>query len=114
MTVIPDVEKTIKDFHSAEKPIGLCCIAPVLVARLLPGVSITMGKETEQDGRFPFHEATAVVKEMGAHHVPKEINEVQVDAPNKVVTAPAFMCNTAVHEVYDNVGQMVKKVLELA
>eukprot|EP00668_Euglena_longa_P042689 GGOE01056515.1.p1 GENE.GGOE01056515.1~~GGOE01056515.1.p1 ORF type:complete len:258 (-),score=100.19 GGOE01056515.1:333-1061(-) len=114
MALNPEVEKLIKAMHSANKPIGLCCIAPILVAKALPGVKITMGKETDEKGRFPFHEATAVAKQLGAQHVPQDIDGVVVDTANKVVTAPAFMCNTAIHEVFDSVGRMVGKVLELA
>eukprot|EP00667_Euglena_gracilis_P016811 EG_transcript_17619 len=114
MALTPEVEKAIKAFHSANKPIGLCCIAPILAAKALPGVKITMGKETDEKGRFPFHEATAVAKQLGAQHVPQDIDGVVVDTANKVVTAPAFMCNAAFHEVFDSVGLMVGKVLELA
>lgn len=46
MTVNSEVERVIKDFHAAKKPIGLCCIAPVLAARVLgsSGVTLTLGK----------------------------------------------------------------------
>lgn len=46
MTVIPEVERVLKDFHGAKKPIGLCCIAPMLAAKVLggSGVTITLGK----------------------------------------------------------------------
>jgi enhancing lycopene biosynthesis protein 2 len=114
MVVHPEVEKAIKAFHSANKPIGFCCIAPIIAAKVLPGATITMGKETAQDGRFPFFEATAVAKQLGAVHVETDIDGVVVDKANKIVTAPAFMCNTAIHQVFDNVGQMVAKVLELS
>jgi len=33
------------DFHNAKKPIGLCCISPVLVANVFPGVKVTIGKD---------------------------------------------------------------------
>lgn len=46
MTVNSEVERVIKDFHAAKKPIGLCCIAPVLAARVLggSGVTLTLGQ----------------------------------------------------------------------
>lgn len=113
MSVLPDVESIIKGFHSSNKPIGFCCIAPILAAKVLPGVSVTLGKEESLHGRFPFHEATGVAKKLGAKHIPKDIDDVVVDHANKVVTSPAFMCDTAVHEIFDNVGQMVKAVLKL-
>lgn len=36
-----------------------------------------------------------------------------MDSQNKVVTTPAFMCETAVHQVFDGVGKMVEAVLKL-
>jgi enhancing lycopene biosynthesis protein 2 len=49
MTVIPEVEKALKEFHSQGKYIGLCCISPVIAARVFginkggPGVILTLG-----------------------------------------------------------------------
>jgi enhancing lycopene biosynthesis protein 2 len=34
MTVKADVERVLKDFNSAGKPIALCCIAPLLAAKV--------------------------------------------------------------------------------
>lgn len=42
------------------------------------------------------------------------VHEAHVDQKNKVVTTPAFMCETALHHVHDGIGAMVAKVLELA
>lgn len=42
------------------------------------------------------------------------VHEAHVDQKNKVVTTPAFMCETALHHIYDGVGAMVAEVLELA
>ena len=33
-TVDPTVEKVIKSFHAAKKPMGFCCIAPHLAAKV--------------------------------------------------------------------------------
>ena len=42
------------------------------------------------------------------------VHEAHVDQKNKVVTTPAFMCDTALHHIHDGIGAMVRKVLELA
>lgn len=46
-TVQSEVETTIKSFHSAKKPLGLCCISPVLAAKILPGCEVTVGCDKE-------------------------------------------------------------------
>ncbi|RXN28941.1 Mx [Labeo rohita] len=43
-----EVERVLKGFHKAGKPIGLCCISPVLAAKVLPGVDVTVGHEEEE------------------------------------------------------------------
>ncbi|XP_023619343.1 ES1 protein homolog, mitochondrial [Myotis lucifugus] len=109
-----DVERVLKDFHKAGKPIGLCCIAPVLAAKVLPGVEVTVGHEQEEGGKWPYAGTAEAIKAMGAKHCVKGVTEAHVDQKNKVVTTPAFMCETALHHIHDGIGAMVTKVLELA
>nr|XP_023414917.1 ES1 protein homolog, mitochondrial [Loxodonta africana] len=109
-----DVERVLKEFHSAGKPIGLCCIAPVLAARVLHGIEVTVGHEQEEGGKWPYAGTAEAIKALGAKHCVKDVTEAHVDQKNKVVTTPAFMCETALHHVHDGIGAMVRKVLELA
>ncbi|KAL5961265.1 Glutamine amidotransferase-like clas 1 domain-containing protein 3A mitochondrial [Taenia solium] len=103
--VLPDVKRVLGDFAHAKKPIGLCCIAPVLAARCLPGVHVTIGKDAG---------TAKAIKNMGAIHENREITEVCVDENLKVVTAPAYMCGSAtIADIFDNIGLLVKKVLAL-
>ncbi|TVQ29812.1 MAG: isoprenoid biosynthesis protein ElbB [Phycisphaeraceae bacterium] len=110
-SVNPDVEKAVRAFRKAEKPIGMCCIAPVIAAKLFgkaaggDGCSLTVGGRTD---------ASAAVEKMGAAHVEKPVGEAVVDEKNLLVTTPAYMCDAKVHEVYDGIGAMVSKTLELA
>uniref|UniRef100_A0A8C5KLS6 Glutamine amidotransferase like class 1 domain containing 3A n=1 Tax=Jaculus jaculus TaxID=51337 RepID=A0A8C5KLS6_JACJA len=105
-----EVERVMKEFHGAGKPIGLCCIAPVLAAKVIRGVEVTVGHEQEEGGKWPYAGTAEAIKALGAKHCVK----AHVDQKNKVVTTPAFMCETALHHIHDGIGVMVKKVLELA
>ena len=107
--VHPEVERGIKAFHAAGKPVGMCCIAPVLAARVLgkgrggPGVSVTIGNDAG---------AAAAIGAMGSTNVEKPVTEAHVDEANAVVTAPAYMYGEApVHEVYEGIGRMIEGVL---
>ncbi|VDP82015.1 unnamed protein product [Echinostoma caproni] len=112
--VIPLVESTLKKFHSAGKPIGLCCIAPVLAARCIPGVELTVGKDTDENGRWPSSGAAHAVKEMGSKHVNCDVDEICVDEKNKIVSTPAYMCGPAtVADVFDGIGKLVEAVIRL-
>ncbi|XP_036404764.1 glutamine amidotransferase-like class 1 domain-containing protein 3A, mitochondrial [Megalops cyprinoides] len=112
-TVQPEVEQAIKSFHKVGKPLGLCCISPVLAAKILPGCEITVGHDKECD-KWPYAQTACTMKEMGCKHVNKNVGEVHVDVKNKLVTTGAFMCNAPIHEIFDGVGVMVTEVLKLA
>lgn len=112
-TVQPTVEKLIKDFHKAGKPLGMCCIAPVLAAKILPGCELSVGQDNQCD-RWPYAQTAAAVKDMGCKHVNTDVTQAHVDVKNKLVTTCAFMCNAAFHEVFDGIGAMVKETLKLA
>jgi len=112
-SVNPDVDRILKEFHKGNKPIGLTCIAPVLAAKCLPsGVEITVGRSENEDGKWPYAGTAAAVEECGAVHVEKNVTECHVDKAMKVITTPAFMCETAVHEVSDGIGVLVTAMLE--
>src|SRR5262245_1491883 len=102
-TVLPDVERTLKGFHAAKKPIALCCIAPVIAARVLgtrqggPGVKVTIGTDQR---------TADAIATMGATNVPRSVTEAFVDEANRVVTTPAYMCDARPHEVYEGIGRM--------
>ncbi|KAM9356822.1 glutamine amidotransferase-like class 1 domain-containing protein 3, mitochondrial [Symphorus nematophorus] len=112
-TIRPDVEKLIKDFHKAGKPLGMCCISPILAAKVLPGCELTLGQDKECD-KWPYAQTTGVVKELGCKHVNTDVEKAHVDVRNKVVTTCAFMCNAPIHQVFDGIGVMVKETLKLA
>ncbi len=103
--VDPQVERVLRAFHKAGKPIGLCCIAPVLAAKVLgtgaggPGVSVTLGDDPGVAG---------AVAKMGATHVARPVTEAHVDRANKIATAPAYMYEATPHEVYVGIGKMVE------
>uniref|UniRef100_A0A8C3YUK4 Glutamine amidotransferase class 1 domain containing 3 n=1 Tax=Catagonus wagneri TaxID=51154 RepID=A0A8C3YUK4_9CETA len=92
----------------------LCCIAPVLAAKVLRGVEVTVGHEQEEGGKWPHAGTAEVIKALGAKHRVTEVTEAHVDAKNKVVTTAAFMCDAGLHHIHDGLGAMVRKVLELA
>jgi enhancing lycopene biosynthesis protein 2 len=48
-----DVVRVLKDFHKAKKPVGLCCIAPVLAAKVLDNVTITLGRKGKKQNSMP-------------------------------------------------------------
>ncbi|KAL5016076.1 hypothetical protein ScPMuIL_005665 [Solemya velum] len=113
MKINGDVERILKEFHSSSKPIGLCCIAPVLAAKVISNCQVTVGSDQEEEGRWPYAGTAKAIEKLGATHVKKDVTDICVDEKNRIVTTPAFMCKTAVHEIFDGIGNMVQSVLKL-
>ncbi|XP_068122428.1 glutamine amidotransferase-like class 1 domain-containing protein 3, mitochondrial [Hyperolius riggenbachi] len=112
-SVHSEVERILQDFNKAKKPIGLCCIAPVLAAKVIPGVEVTVGQEEEQGGKWPYAGTSKAIQGMGGKHSAKEVHEVHVDKTHKVVTTPAFMGQAPLHRIFDGIGAMVSSVIKL-
>ncbi len=104
MEVQPDVARAILEMHEAKKPIGAMCIAPVMLARLIPDVCVTLGAEGTPDADN--------VRAWGANHVQTENGDVCADNEELVFTTPAYMLETSLKDVYDGAYNMVKTVVE--
>lgn len=51
----------------------LCCISPVLAAKVLPGVEVTVGHEEEEGGKWPYAGTAQAIAAFGAKHKVKEV-----------------------------------------
>lgn len=104
MVVEPDVARVILEMHAAKKPIGAMCIAPMMLARLIPGVCVTLGAEGT--------DAAEHVKAWGAEHVQTENGDVCADNEDLVFTTPAFMLDATLKDIYDGAYNMVEAVVD--
>ncbi|XP_067401263.1 glutamine amidotransferase-like class 1 domain-containing protein 3, mitochondrial isoform X1 [Emydura macquarii macquarii] len=68
-----EVERVLQEFHKAGKPIGLCCISPVLAVKVLPGAEVTVGHEGEEGGKWPYAGTAEAIKALGGKHCAKEV-----------------------------------------
>ena len=83
MTVLQGVADVLSAFNKAKKPIGACCIAPVILANLFPNVRVTLGKE-EMSEESPFASACGAAKTMGAIHVPCKVRPMSSTVMNSL------------------------------
>ncbi len=103
-TVEPSVEKAIRATHAAGKPIGALCISPAILAKVLDGVELTIGKDAD---------TAAGIQAMGASHKAAGHGEVVVDAANKVVTSPCYMLDSTIGQIADGAHNAVAALLAL-
>lgn len=99
----PQVERVLKEFHAAKKPIGMLCVSPVIIAKIIPGARVTVGNEDK--------ELMEKLKSWGADAVPGGVNDVVIDEQNNIVTSPAYMINAPIHKVFDGIGNFVDTLL---
>ena len=108
-TVIPQVKDAIADFHASKKPIGAACIASLLIAKSIPDVCVTLGKENKEN--YPFQDAITAAKEAGARVKDLSVKQVCVDKRNKVATTPAFMKHDATPaEIFNGIQLCVQEI----
>ncbi|TRY67000.1 hypothetical protein TCAL_09692 [Tigriopus californicus] len=114
MSVHEDVKRTLLEFHGAGKPIALCCIAPILAAKVFgdQGIKLTLGKQGDES-KWPFGGAVEVAKGFGANVEELDVSQVCLDEKNKIITSPAFMYNGAFHEIQDGVNKMIAVLAKL-
>jgi len=103
--VHPDVEHAIRAMHSAGKPIGALCIAPVILAKVLGDVSLTIGQDAQT--------AADIVK-MGGKHQPTRQREITIDHKNKIVSTPCYMLNSSLTDIAGGAENAIRALLELA
>jgi enhancing lycopene biosynthesis protein 2 len=104
MAVQPAVAALVRAMHAAGKPIGAICIAPAILANLVPGVRLTIGDDAP---------TASALEKMGGRHETCAVDRVVVDEANKVVSTPAYMLGPWVGSVAKGVTACVDRVLEM-
>ncbi|MGX9726009.1 MAG: isoprenoid biosynthesis glyoxalase ElbB [Candidatus Electronema sp. VV] len=102
--VNPDVARAIKAMHAAGKPIGALCIAPVILVKVLGGVTVTAGQDAE---------TAANIVTMGGIHAPTLHGEIAVDRANKIVTTPCYMLDSRVDQIGAGADKLIQALLTL-
>lgn len=103
-TVDTDVKKIINNFREKDKPICALCIAPMILAKSLKNVVITIGND----------EKTAeTIEKTGNIHKNTESGNICVDKKNKIITSPCFMLTKNIEVVYSEAYKVIKSAIEL-
>ena len=97
------IVKAIKQTHDLSKPIGAMCIAPVIIAKVLGNVTLTIGNDEVIANNL---------EKMGATNVNTSYGEVIADKKNKVFSTPCYMLDSNILDIYDGASNLVKSILE--
>ncbi|MBN3035762.1 MAG: isoprenoid biosynthesis glyoxalase ElbB [Bacteroidales bacterium] len=98
-----DVEQTIRKMASLGKPIGALCISPVILARVLGNVEVTIGQDTG---------TAAAVEKMGARHKKTGHGDVVTDLQRKVFTTPCYMLDADILQIAEGADHVVAEMMK--
>ncbi len=99
-----EVEQVIKKAHLLGKPIGVMCIAPVLIPKIIGGVEVTIGSD----------ESTAMaIQKMNGKHTITTHEEVIVDYRHKVVSTPCYMLDARVDQIARGAENLIRELMRL-
>lgn len=105
--VLPDVERVLREFRAADKPIGVICIAPTLAAKAFgtEHVNLTIGNDPE---------TAAELEKTGARHVTCPVDDYVSDRDLKILSTPAYMYEAKPHQVFTGIRKMIRELVEMA
>jgi enhancing lycopene biosynthesis protein 2 len=101
--VHPQVSKVVREAVSLRKPVGALCISPVILAKVLGEVEITIGSDTG---------TAAAVEKMGAKHRNTSHGQVVTDTRHKVFTTPCYMLDATILQIAEGADNLVMAMLK--
>lgn len=99
-----EVERCIRETHKLGKPIGALCISPVLLAKVLGDVELTVG--TDQS-------TIESIKKTGAKHKETLHTEIVIDQKNKIITTPCYMLDSSIAQIGEGADNLVRAILKM-
>lgn len=102
-TVREDIAILIRTFHAQQKPIGALCIAPVMIAKVLGDVTITVGNDEETINN---------VLSFGSKHINTLQTGVIADKQNMIFTTPCYMLPARISDIADCAENLIEAILE--
>lgn len=96
----------IRGFHEQRKPIGMICIAPTLLPKVIgKGISCTIGHDAATSG---------IVDSMGGIHIGCDVDGIVIDYEHKIITTPAYMEAQRISEAEKGIAALVEKVISMS
>ncbi len=106
--VNPEIARLTQEVHKAGKPIGVMCIAPTMLAKILNRANVSVDLTIGSD------EKTANdIQSMGSNHIACPVQGIIVDKENRIVSTPAYMEAKNIAEAADGIEKLVTEILKM-
>jgi len=103
MKVNDEVAYAIMKTRSINKPIGALCIAPVILAKLIPNVTLTIGTDETTEKH---------VESLGAINIRTTHGDVVVDQKNNVFTTPCYMLDARISQIAEGAENLIREMMK--
>ncbi len=103
-SVNKELENSILQAYHLGKPIGALCISPAVIARVLQGVSVTIGQDSE---------TAQTIEQMGGTHITTGHGQVITDHKHKLATTPCYMLDAQITDIAEGALNVTKAVFEM-
>lgn len=116
-TILPEVKLLLVNLVNIGKPIAALCVSPVVLAKALEGSgihpSLTLGT-TAESSPYDIEAFSQGLIKTGATTTYKTVKEIQVDQVNKIVSAPCYMMDATISDIWKNIQQAVSELKKIA
>jgi enhancing lycopene biosynthesis protein 2 len=113
----PEVKLLLVNLVNIGKPIAALCVSPVVLAKALEGSkihpSLTLGT-TAEASPYDIEAFSQGLEKTGAEATYKSVREIQIDQANKIITAPCYMMEATISDVWNNIRQAVSELKKMA
>lgn len=110
------VKRIITETITAGKPVAGLCMGPTVISKALQGTDVhatlTVGS-TAEASPYDIAGISQGMESIGSTVAEKTIREIQIDEANKIVTAPCYMMEASISQVYENIKLAVKALVDL-
>jgi enhancing lycopene biosynthesis protein 2 len=104
----PEVTRLVKEFAAKRKPLGVCCIAPAMMAEIYKNEpskpTLTIGNDKDTSSKM---------EAMGTKHEDCVVTDFVLDKNNKIVSTPAYMLGQNISEVAEGIEKTVNQLIKL-
>lgn len=109
--ILEEVRNLIVSFVELSKPIVGLCMSPTTIAKALEGTSfkakLTVGS-TAEASPYEIEAISGGMESTGAVAEMKTVKEISIDDDLKIVTAPCYMMEASIEEVYQNIIKAIE------
>jgi enhancing lycopene biosynthesis protein 2 len=115
-SVLDEVKELVIKCINNKKPIVSLCISPTILAKSLEGGNdqpeLTVGSYKEES-QYDISEINEALTNIGVNVKNKSINEIHYDRKLNIITAPCYMLDASIDEVYNNTKLAIDKLASL-